>query len=124
MFTPGEKAVLGQIRVLYSSAAQRDQQIKTLTTQWPPSAYATYKSAFDALVAKQLIQDTGAQVFRITDAGLRAIGVAIPKPQPQLREVAQRRVVQPEVVKQPTKVRSGIRGALSRLARGLLGAGS
>lgn len=114
--TPGEKAVLGQIRVLYSSAAQRDQQLKALMMQWPPTQYETYKSAFGGLLAKQLIQGTGTQVFRITDAGLRAIGVVIPKPQPQVRPIVQQRATQQDVGKQPAKVRSGIRGALSRLA--------
>jgi len=31
--TPGEKAVLGQIRVLYYNAAKRDQEVKALLNQ-------------------------------------------------------------------------------------------
>jgi hypothetical protein len=80
--TPGEKAVLGQIRVLYS-AAGRDQQTKVLLMQWPPLHYETYKKAYGGLLAKRLIQEADAQMFRITDAGLKAIGVAIAKPQPR-----------------------------------------
>jgi hypothetical protein len=82
-FTPGEKAVLGQIRVLYAASSRTDQPIKALTMQWTPTHHETYRKAFAALVAKQLIHDTGEQFFRITEAGLRAIGVAIPRPQPQ-----------------------------------------
>jgi hypothetical protein len=74
--TPGERAVLGQIRVLYATAAQRDQPMKALFMQWTPTHYETYKAAYAGLVAKRLIQEAGAQLFRITDAGLTAIGVA------------------------------------------------
>ena len=78
--TPGEKAVLGQIRVLYSATAQRDQPIKALTAQWLPAHYEAYRKAYGALLAKRLVQATSAQVFTITDAGLQAIGVATPRP--------------------------------------------
>jgi len=82
--TPGEKTVLAQIRVLYSAAAGRDQQIKALTMQWPPLHHEAYQKAYGGLLAKRLlVEDAGAQAFRITDAGLKAIGVAIPRPQPQ-----------------------------------------
>lgn len=118
--TPGEKAVLGQIRVLYSQAAQRDQQAKALMIQWPPTHYETYKSAFGGLLAKQLIQRTGGEVFRITDTGLSAIGVVMPKPQAQVRRPIQQRPLQPDAGQQTTKVRAGLRGAFSRFAAGLL----
>jgi hypothetical protein len=78
--SPGEKAVLGQIRVLYASVAGRDQQIKALTAQWPPMHHEAYKKAYGGLVAKRLIQNAGTQEFRITDLGLKAMGVAIAKP--------------------------------------------
>lgn len=118
--TPGEKAVLGQVRVLYSHAAQRDQQVKALMLQWPPTHYETYKSAFGGLVMKQLIQRTGGEVFRITDAGLTAIGVAVPKPQPQARRGNPHAPLKRDIGEQGTKVRSGVSGAISRLAAGLL----
>ena len=118
--TPGEKAVLAQIRVLYSQAAQREQPVKALMLQWPPTHYETYKSAFGKLLAKQLIQRTGGEVFRVTDTGLTAIGVVMPKPHAQVRRPIQQRRVQPEAAQQATKVRSGLRSALSRFAGSLL----
>ena len=82
-FTPGEKAVLGQIRVLYAASARAEQQMKALTMQWTPNHYDTYQKAYRALIAKALIDDSAGQAFRITDAGLRAIGVTLPGPQVQ-----------------------------------------
>ena len=34
--TPGEKAVLAQILLLYKNAGERDQQLKALQMQWTP----------------------------------------------------------------------------------------
>lgn len=117
--TPGEKAVLGQIRVLYSHGAQRDQQVKALMMQWPPTHYETYKGAFGGLLAKQLIQRTGGEIFRITETGLAAIGVAVRKAQPQARPTIRQAPLQPDPGQRP-KARPGIRSAFSRLAAGLL----
>jgi hypothetical protein len=117
--TPGEKAVLGQIRVLYFHGAQRDQHVKALMLQWPPTHYETYKGAFAGLLAKELIQRTGGEIFRITETGLAAIGVAVRKPQPQARPTIQQPPLQPNLGIRP-KARSGIRSAFSRLAAGLL----
>jgi hypothetical protein len=114
--TPGEKAVLAQIRVLYYNAAQREQQVKALLGLWPPTHYETYRSAFAGLVAKQLVSDNGSQLFRITDSGLKAMGIAVP--QPATRQVAQRAGTHrgpPAAATAPTKASGGIRGALSRL---------
>jgi hypothetical protein len=80
--TPGEKTVLRQIRALYATEARREHQLKALMMQWPPIHHETYKRAYGGLLAKLLIQDVDAQVFRLTEAGLGAIGVAIPKPRP------------------------------------------
>jgi hypothetical protein len=91
--TPGEKAVLGQIRMLYAASARTDQQMKALTMQWTPTHHDTYRKAYGALVARALIHDTGGQGFTITDAGLLAIGVTAPRPQPQAVRVAQMRPV-------------------------------
>jgi hypothetical protein len=116
--TPGEKAVLAQIRVLYYNAAKREQQVKALLGLWPPTHYQTYRSAFAGLVAKQLISDNGSQLFSITDTGLKAMGIAVP--QPAARQVAQRAAIQQAKSPStratlPTKPATGIRGALSRL---------
>ena len=80
--TPGEKAVLGQIRALYAAEARREHQLKALMMQWPPIHHDAYKRAYGGLLAKLLIQDVDAQVFRLTETGLSAIGVAIPKRRP------------------------------------------
>ena len=74
-FTPGERAVLNQIRALYASVRERHHQLKALTMQWPPMHYEAYKSSFDRLVARRLIAGNG-PVFVITDSGLSALGVA------------------------------------------------
>src|SRR5687767_1485184 len=119
--TPGEKAVLGQIRMLYSAAAGRDQQIKALVMQWPPLHYEPYKKAYGGLLAKRLIQEAGAQMFRLTDAGLKAIGVAIakppPRPQPQMRRTSEGKPAK-QVCASDVGVRRG--NVLSRLMNGLL----
>lgn len=80
--TPGEKTVLRQIRALYATEARREHQLKALMMQWPPIHHETYKRAYAGLLAKLLIQDVDAQVFRLTEAGLGAIGVAIQKARP------------------------------------------
>ena len=120
--SPGEKAVLGQVRVLYSQSLHRDQQVKALVLQWPPTHYETYKSAFGGLLAKQLIQRTDGEVFRITDAGLIAIGAAVPKAPKAFAtgpRIVHQRPLLPDVARQETKLPSGIRDAFSRFAAGL-----
>lgn len=118
--TPGEKAVLGQIRVLYASEARRDHQIKALLMQWPPVHQEAYKRAYGGLLAKLLIQDVGAQVFRITETGLSAIGVAAPKPpaQPPERRVDRGKSSQPGSSPPAGKQKAG---TLSRLLGALGG---
>ena len=116
--TPGEKAVLAQIRVLYYNAAKREQQVKAVLGLWPPTHYETYRAAFAGLVAKQLISDNGSQLFGITDAGMKAMGLAVP--QPVARPVPPRAAVEkasfpPAATTRPLKPVRGIRGALSRL---------
>ena len=114
--TPGEKAVLGQIRVLYATEARRDHHLKALMMQWPPIHHEAYKRAYGGLLAKLLIQDVDAQVFRITETGLGAIGVAVPRTQvpaqPQPRRVDERKS-SPPVAPADTGKRQV--GALSRL---------
>lgn len=112
--TPGEKTVLAQIRVLYSAASAREQQLKALMMQWPPVHREAYQKAYGALIAKRLIQDLGTQVFRITDAGLNAIGVTpVAQPRPQARPVVE--------VRPPNVVKPRV-GFLSRVMSGLFSA--
>jgi hypothetical protein len=112
--TPGEKAVLGQIRVLYATESRRDHQLKALRMQWPPIHHEAYQRAYGGLLAKLLIQDVDAQVFRITETGLGAIGVAVPRTQaqPQPRRVDERKSGPPVP---PADTGKRQVGALSRL---------
>jgi len=103
-YTPGEKAVLAQLRHLWSGDATREQQVKVLVTQWPASHVETYSKAFQTLVTAGLIDHTGGQTFTITDAGLLAIGAEIPKPQPKPAPMPK---PAPVVVQEPPKKRSG-----------------
>ena len=80
--TPGEKTVLRQIRALYAIDGQHELQVKALLLQWPPIHHETYRRSYLGLVSKLLIEEVGTQIFRITEAGLSAIGVTIRRPQP------------------------------------------
>jgi len=95
--TPGEKGLLGQIRLLYE-ATGRDQPLRALTASWPPVHYEAYRQAYNGLVAKGLLQDQN-QTFRITDSGLRAIGVT-----PLAAPAAPVRKPVPQAVRQPPRV--------------------
>ena len=115
-FSPGERAVLAQMRHLYR-AAGRDQQIKALTMQWPPSHHETYRKAYAELVAKQLIHDSHGQSFRITDAGLKALGVTpVIPPSPSPRAEAPPAPPRPAVARAKPQA-PGLMG----FVRGLLG---
>lgn len=77
--TPGERAVLGQIRDLYSSTSKREHSLATVTAQWPPIHYEAYKDVLKTLVHKRLFDAVGnGHALRITDEGLRAMGVSAP----------------------------------------------
>jgi hypothetical protein len=114
--TPGEKAVLAQIRVLYKEAG-RDQQVKALTMQWPQTHYETYRAGYASLVEKDLLQCLDAQRFRITDRGLSALGISVPAPLPQVQ--VSRKEVRPVEVYRDLSPKPR-RSVLSRL-RGLFG---
>lgn len=116
--TPGEKTVLAQIRVLYSAASGREQQMKALRMQWPPVHCEAYEKAYGLLLAKELIQDLGTQAFRITDAGLRAIGVStVAQPRAQARPIAEARPAPQADSRNAVKPR---RNLLSRFMGGVL----
>lgn len=122
--TPGEKTVLRQIRALYATEARREHQLKALMMQWPPIHHEAYKRAYGGLLAKLLIQDVDAQIFRITETGLGAIGVAVPRtrlqaqPQPVPRRVDERKsgpgVAAAETSKRQPGAFSRLLGALRR----------
>ena len=114
--TPGEKTVLRQIRALYATEARREHQLKALMMQWPPIHHEAYRRAYGGLLAKLLIQDVDAQIFRITETGLGAIGVAVPRTQLQAQPqpVPRRAVAAAETSKQQPGAFSRLLGALRR----------
>jgi hypothetical protein len=76
--TPGERAVLNQLRELYANTSKRDHPLTALTKHWPPSHYQAYESVFSGLLSKELAQAVNnGQAVRITDAGLKALGVTV-----------------------------------------------
>ena len=76
--TPGERAVLNQLRELYANTSKRDHPLTALTRQWPPSHYQAYETVFAGLLRRELAQAANnGQAVRITDAGLRALGVTV-----------------------------------------------
>jgi hypothetical protein len=108
--TPSERAVLGQVRVLYDNAPRRDHPLKTLTAQWLPLHYEAYKTGYAGLLARRLIQhDDERHSFKITDAGLKIIGVAVSKPSPRIDGIKPNAVgtkhVAPVAVKAPARSR-------------------
>lgn len=116
--TPGEKAVLAQIRVLHEAGA-REQLLKALIGQWPPAHYQTYRNAYAGLVAKRLIQDINGQAFRVTDFGLRALGLSSVAPAPAQPDPRRAAPAFPQT--QPQTRSKPQTSALFHLVKGLLG---
>ena len=118
-FTPGEKAVLGQISVLYREAARRDQLLRALTVQWPAAHYGVYQNSYAGLVAKGLVQNGNNQTFRLTDMGLKVLGISLtPVSPPEAPRRVHPRPVQ-KARPQPTRKIPG--SMMSRLVNGLFG---
>ena len=120
--TPGERALLGQLRDLYAGTSKREHSLGTVTGQWPPIHYEAYKEVLKSLVAKRLLDTIGSgHALRITDEGLRAMGVNPPaddstktidlKPFPK-REPAAAATRAPSPRIEPAKPRSGGRFGL------------
>ena len=120
-FTPGERAVLMQIRVMYANTRKPEQLVTALMAQWPPIHYEAYRRAFASLVAKGLIQHKDdAQAFQIPDAGLKAMGAQpIPPSKPEVKPRAvSRKRPSPQPIAQPV----GVQGSRTpRLLRWLFG---
>ena len=74
---PSERAVLGQIRVLFLEASERTHRLRALTSRWPVLHYDAYRGGYAGLIKKGLIAGSAdGQGFDITDAGFKAIAVA------------------------------------------------
>src|SRR5437762_7258166 len=93
--TPGEKAVLSQIGVLYREAAG-DQLVRALTAQWLTAHYGSYSTAYAALIAKGFVQPINPQKFKLTRIGLLAIGAVPTAPAQLVRKVGPQRAPRPQ----------------------------
>jgi len=69
---PSERAVLGQIRGLFLEASTRTYRLALLTARWPALHYDAYRGGYSGLISKGLIAGDN-QIFRITNAGLKAM---------------------------------------------------
>ncbi len=78
-FTPGERAVLGQLRDLYMRTSEREHQLAAITGEWAPIVYEAYKGVLADLVRKGLLQATNkGRAVAITDAGFEAMSIGKP----------------------------------------------
>ena len=114
--TPGEKAVLSQIGVLYKEAA-RDQLVRALTAQWLTAHYGSYSTAYAALIEKGFIQPINPQKFRLTRIGLLAIGAVPMAPSQPARNARAQPASRPHAGR-TTQVR---RSLMSRFVESVLG---
>lgn len=77
--TPGERAILNQLRQLHMASATRVHPMTAVTCQWPALHYEAYRSSFSALIGKRLVQpEANGQLVRLTEAGFQVLGLAVP----------------------------------------------
>ena len=75
--TPSERAVLGQIRVLFLEASGQAFRLRELTSRWPVLHHDAYRGGYAGLMKMGLIAGSAdGQGFSITSAGLKAMAVA------------------------------------------------
>jgi len=116
--TPGEKAVLGQIRVLYDERAG-EQLLPALSRQWPPTHYQAYANSYAGLLAKHFIELKDAQTFRLTEMGRKALGITpAPTPAEPPRTIPRR-----PIRARPVRTMQVRRSVMSRFLRSLVGRG-
>ena len=76
--TPGERAILSQLRDLYTSTTKLEHPLQTITSQWLPPVFEAYKGVLSGLVAKGFLRATNkGRAVEITAEGLKAMGVRI-----------------------------------------------
>jgi hypothetical protein len=77
--TPGERAILNQLRQLHMASATRVHPMTAVTCQWPALHYEAYRSSFSGLIGKRLVQpEANGQLVRLTEAGFQVLGLAVP----------------------------------------------
>lgn len=75
-FTPVERVILSQLRQLYGSKSQREHPLGKIISQWPVMHVEAYTGVLRDLISKKLLEVINeGHVLRITDAGLRAMGL-------------------------------------------------
>jgi hypothetical protein len=75
--TPSERAVLGQIRVLFLEASGQTFRLRELTSRWPVLHHDAYRGGYAGLMKMGLIAGSAdGQGFSVTSAGLKAMAVA------------------------------------------------
>ena len=73
---PSERAVLGQIRVLFLEASGRTFRLRELTSRWPVLHYDAYSGGYASLIKRGLIAGSvDGQGFGITSAGFKAMAI-------------------------------------------------
>src|SRR5687768_10041830 len=94
--TPGERAILGQLRDLYTSTSKLEHPLPTITSQWLPPLFEAYKGVLSGLVTKGFLRATNqGRSVEITAEGLKAMGIQIasarasvaPSPPPRTQTV-------------------------------------
>ena len=79
--TPGERAILNQLRHLQTSSATRVHPMTAVTSHWPALHYEAYRHSFSGLIGKKLVQpEANGQMVRLTAEGFEALGLAVPPP--------------------------------------------
>jgi hypothetical protein len=87
--TPGERAILRQLRQLYAGSAHRAHPMTAVTSHWPAVHYEAYRNSFAGLVGKKLVQpEASGQLVRLTDNGFRALGLDVPAAAPAIKPAA------------------------------------
>ena len=75
--TPGERLILRQLGDLYGATSRREHPLGKITGQWPAMHIEAYRGVLGSLISKNLVELADQQrALRITDAGMRALGLA------------------------------------------------
>lgn len=87
--TPGERAILNQLRQLHTSSSTRTHPMTAVTSHWPALHYEAYRNSFAGLIGKRLVKpEANGQLVRLTDAGFQALGLPLP-PAPAIKPAAE-----------------------------------
>ena len=68
--TPGERAVLMQVRELFRQASVRAYAVDQLASRWPPAHTKAFRAGYEGLVRRGLLVQSG-KLFGISSTGLK-----------------------------------------------------